>query len=237
MGEGIGNDARIMPYITSANIACGFHAGDDQTILETVKLAVQYNVAVGAHPSFPDKANFGRTPMKLSANEVYELVIKQIGIVEAAAKTLGAKLQHVKPHGALYNMAAVDKALSQTIVNAIQDFNPNLTLFGLAGSAMIEAAKSSGLKFKQEVFADRTYQDDGTLIARTQANALIENESECVKHVLGMVKNKVVHTVSGKAIAIHADTICIHGDGAHAVQFAKLLSASLIGEGITLSSS
>jgi UPF0271 protein len=235
MGEGIGNDSSIMPFITSANIACGFHAGDPNTILETVRFAKQHKVAIGAHPSFPDKENFGRTPMQLSTGEVYDLVIEQIEIVDAVVKNLGAKLNHVKPHGALYNMAAVDKILSQTIVSAIQDYNPELILFGLANSIMIDTAKSSGLKYKQEVFADRTYQDNGTLTPRTQSNALIENKTECIDQVLEMVKSKHVITVSGKRIPIHADTVCIHGDGKHAVQFAKLLYARLREEGVTIS--
>ena len=223
MGEGIGNDEAIMPYITSANIACGYHAGDDETMRETVLLAQKYNVNIGAHPSFLDRENFGRTEIKTSPHEVYELVLQQIKLLQKIAEDCNASLNHVKPHGALYNMAAKDKSLAAAIAKAVKDHNKNLTLFGLSNSFLISEAKAIGLKTASEVFADRTYQDDGSLTPRSQPNALIKNSEEAIQQILMMVKQKKVKTVSGKEIPIIAETICIHGDGEHAVEFAKVI--------------
>jgi 5-oxoprolinase (ATP-hydrolysing) subunit A len=227
MGEGTGNDGAIMPFISSANIACGFHAGDDVTMNNTVLLAKKHGVAVGAHPSFFDRKNFGRTEMKLSAEEIYELVQKQIKILKSLAAKHDVMMQHVKPHGALYNMSAKDPAIAQAIARAIKDYDPNLILFGLSGSESIKVAMDLGLKTKSEVFADRTYQDDGSLTPRSQANALIHDTSDAVGQALQMVVKKTVVSVSGKTIPVIADTICIHGDSAHAVAFAKAIHAAL----------
>ena len=227
MGEGIGNDEAIMPFISSANIACGFHAGDDVTMNNTVLMAKKYGVAVGAHPSFFDRENFGRTEMKLSPEEIYELVQKQIKILKSVATKHDVLLQHVKPHGALYNMSAKDPGVAQAIARAIKDYDANLILFGLSGSGSIKAAMDIGLKTQSEVFADRTYQDDGNLTPRSQANALIHDASEAVAQALQMVLKKTVITVSGKTIPVIADTICIHGDSAQAVAFAKAIHAAL----------
>jgi UPF0271 protein len=227
MGEGIGNDEAIMPFISSANIACGFHAGDDVTMNNTVLLAKKHGVAVGAHPSFFDRKNFGRTEMKLSPEEIYELVQKQIKILKSIATKHDVMMQHVKPHGALYNMSAKEPAIAQAIAVAIKDYDTNLILFGLSGSESIKVAMDLGLKTKSEVFADRTYQDDGSLTPRPQANALIHDTSDAVGQALQMVLKKAVTTVSGKTIPVVADTICIHGDSAHAVAFAKAIHAAL----------
>ena len=227
MGEGIGNDEAIMPFISSANIACGFHAGDDVTMNNTVLMAKKYGVAVGAHPSFFDRENFGRTEMKLSPEEIYELVQKQIKILKSVAIKHDVLLQHAKPHGALYNMSAKDPGVAQAIARAIKDYDANLILFGLSGSGSIKAAMDIGLKTQSEVFADRTYQDDGNLTPRSQANALIHDASEAVAQALQMVLKKTVITVSGKTIPVIADTICIHGDSAQAVAFAKAIHAAL----------
>ncbi|MDB5222064.1 MAG: LamB/YcsF family protein [Chitinophagaceae bacterium] len=224
MGEGIGNDELIMPYITSANIACGYHAGNEETMKQTIVLAKKYNVNIGAHPSFPDRENFGRTEIKISPQEVYELVTNQINVLQRIAADNNALLHHVKPHGALYNMAAKDKALAKAIANAIKGCNENLILYGLSGSYLISEAKAIGLKTANEVFVDRTYQDDGSLTPRSQFNALIQNADDAIHQVLMMVKEGKVKTISGKDIPIIAETICIHGDGEHAVEFAKALN-------------
>jgi Uncharacterized proteins, homologs of lactam utilization protein B len=227
MGEGIGNDELIMPYITSANIACGYHAGDEETMKKTILLAKKYNVNIGAHPSFLDRENFGRTEIKFPPEEVYELVTKQIKLLQKNAAKNNASLHHVKPHGALYNMAAKNKELAKAIAEAVKNIDKNLILFGLSNSFLISESKAIGLKTASEVFADRTYQDDGSLTPRSQPNALIQNTDEAIQHVLLMVKQGKVKTISGKEIPIVAETICIHGDGAHAVEFAKSIRALL----------
>ena len=227
MGEGIGNDELIMPYITSANIACGYHAGDENTMHQTILLAQKYKVNIGAHPSFFDRQNFGRTEIKSSSKEVYELVFKQIKILQKIAADNNALLHHVKPHGALYNMAAKDKVLARSIAHAVKDCDENLVLFGLSNSFLITEPKAIGLKTASEVFADRTYQDDGNLTPRTQPDALIANTDEALQQVLMMVKHGKVKTVSGKEIPIVAETICIHGDGKNAVEFAKAINTAL----------
>ena len=223
MGEGAGTDEVIMPFINAANIACGYHAGDTATMWQTVQLAIQYKVAVGAHISFFDKENFGRSEIQLSNDEVYELVSQQLIILNEITTALDAKINHVKPHGALYNMSAKDGILATLIAKAVKDFDGNLILVGLSGSHSISEAKKVGLKTASEVFADRTYQDDGTLTPRSLTNALIDTEEKVIKQVLQMIKEGSVTTVTGKTIPIIAETICIHGDGKHAVEFAKAI--------------
>ena len=227
MGEGMDNDERIMPFITSANIACGFHAGDDITMNKTILLAKKYGVAVGAHPSFFDRENFGRTEMKLTVEEVYELVQKQLKILRSIAAQHDRVLQHVKPHGALYNMSAKDVTIAQTIALAIKDYDARLVLFGLSESHSIKEARKLGLQTKSEVFADRTYADDGSLTPRSQPNALIQDTKKAVEQALQMIHKKTVTAVSGKIIPVVAETICIHGDGVHAVEFAKAINEAL----------
>jgi UPF0271 protein len=227
MGEGMPTDAGIMPYISSANIACGYHAGDKTTMEQTVSLALQYGVAIGAHPGFDDKANFGRTEQQLADQEVYDLITAQIYSLQEVCRSLGATLQHVKPHGALYNMAARDQQLSTIIAKAIRDTNPALCLFGLSNSWLIKAGAEIGLKTASEVFADRTYQEDGSLTPRSQPNALIENEADALAQVIQMVTKQEVTTISGKVVPLRAETICLHGDGAHAVIFAKAVHQTL----------
>lgn len=223
MGEGAGTDEFIMPFINAANIACGYHAGDTATMWQTVELAIKNNVAIGAHVSFFDKKNFGRSEMKLSNDEVYELVSQQLISLNEITTALDAKINHVKPHGALYNMSAKDGILATTIAKAVKNFDGNLILVGLSGSHSISEAKKVGLKTASEVFADRTYQDDGTLTPRSLTNALIDTEEKVIKQVLQMIKEGSVTTVTGKTIHIIAETICIHGDGKHAVEFAKVI--------------
>ncbi|MFM8742521.1 MAG: 5-oxoprolinase subunit PxpA, partial [Cytophagales bacterium] len=192
MGEGMPNDAAIMPFISSANIACGYHAGDAQIIKDTVALCLRHQVAIGAHPGFDDKPNFGRTNMKLTSKELYDLVTLQLFIVDSACRKQSAVMHHVKPHGALYNMATKDEVMSRTIAQAVFDFNPKLIYYGLSGSHMISQATLVGIKTASEVFADRTYQPDGSLTPRTEKNALIESEEESLSQVMKMVKESKV---------------------------------------------
>lgn len=230
MGEGMGNEARLMHFIDSANIACGYHAGDDDTIREVIRLCLQHRVHIGAHPSFPDRENFGRTPMTLSEGELYDLISAQLNIIHKIAIEFGARLHHVKSHGALYNMAAADAKLAKTIANAVKDFDPSLVFVGLSGSVMIEAAKSLGLQAAHEVFADRTYQSDGSLTPRSHPQALLNDREAVIRQVSMMVNENKVQAITGEEIFIQADTICIHGDGAHAVEFAEAIHKLLHAE-------
>ena len=239
MGEAFGNypmpnDDTLLDYITSANIACGFHAGDPEVMQHTVGMAIKKSVAIGAHPGLPDLQGFGRRDMKISANEAYQMTIYQIGALYGFVKAAGGKLHHVKAHGALYNMAAKDANLAKAIVQAVHDFDSTLILYALAGSEMIEAAKKTGIVAASEVFADRTYQDDGSLTPRTQSNALITEEKQSIDHVLLMVKQQQVISVNKKAIPLKAETLCLHGDGVHAVEFAKMINERLKKEGIAI---
>lgn len=223
MGEGIGNDENIIPYISSANIACGYHAGNEDTMKRTVELALKYGVKIGAHPSYPDRENFGRTDMYIPLPEVHEIIIKQINLLDKIVKEMGASLHHVKPHGALYNMAARAKPLAAVVALAVKDVNPALTVYGLSNSYLISESQKIGLKAWNEVFADRTYADDGRLTPRAKPNALVETEQLALEQVMQMVNEGCVTSTGGKKIAVTADTICIHGDGKHAVQFAKAI--------------
>jgi len=227
LGEGIGNDELIMPYISSANIACGYHAGDENTMKQTVELCKKYSVAVGAHPSYPDRANFGRTDMLLHPGEIYEMIGKQINCLEKIAAESDMVIHHVKPHGALYNMASRDKMLAPFVALAIMDTNSKYILYGLSGSYLVKEGKSLGLKTASEAFADRTYKDDGSLTSRNKPGAMIEETDKTVAQVLQMIKEGTVTSVSGKKIPIVAETICIHGDGEHAVEFAKAIHMAL----------
>jgi UPF0271 protein len=226
-GEGIGNDEALMPFITSANIACGYHAGDEETMRTTIQLTKGYGVHAGAHPSFPDKENFGRTEMAATPQELYHFVSKQLQLFGRLADDCSVEFHHVKPHGALYNMAARDALLAQAFALAVKDFRSHLIVYGLSNSPLVAEAKRLGLPAMHEVFADRTYQDDGSLTPRSQSNALIEDEGKAIQQVLQMIEKKTVTTVSGKEIPIHADTVCIHGDGGHAVSFAKKIFHAL----------
>jgi UPF0271 protein len=235
MGEGIGNDHLIMPFISSANIACGYHAGDEDTMKRTVELALKYKVAIGAHPSFNDKQNFGRSELQVALNELYDLVAIQISLLQKIAVRSGATLHHVKPHGALYNMAARNKEMSATIAKAVKDAGEDLVLYGLSNSHLITEAGNIGLRTAPEVFADRTYQDDGSLTPRSQPGALIEDETTSIQQVLQMIQQQQVQSVSGKTIPIKAGTLCLHGDGKHAVQFAEHIHSTLKQKGIAIS--
>lgn len=234
IGEGCGNDAELMHYVSSTNIACGFHAGDATTMRETVDLAIANKVAIGAHPGYRDSENFGRRTMSLLPKVVFEIVVDQVAALKDICETRGANLHHVKPHGALYNQAATDKELAAAIAEAVATIDRDLIVYGLSGSFLISQANLAGLRTASEVFADRTYQADGTLTPRSQPHALIENANESVKQVLQMIEAKTVTATTGETIAISADTICIHGDGLHAVEFALKLRQKLAEKGIVV---
>jgi len=228
----MGDDAAIMPLITSANIACGFHAGDPGTIRTTVGLAVEHGVAVGAHPGLPDLQGFGRRTMSVSPREVYDLVLYQCGAVQAFARAAGTTLHHVKIHGALYNMAAKDEALAEAIARAVKDLGGGVIVYALSGSAMMDAAAARGVRAVGEVFADRSYQSDGTLTPRSQSGAMITEESAAVAQVLMMVEEGSVRSTSGTAVPVSAGTLCLHGDQPGAVTFARALRATFAERGI-----
>lgn len=223
----IGLDEEILHFVTSANIACGFHAGDPSVMRKTVGLALQKGVKIGAHPGLPDLAGFGRRNMALSPQEAYDIVIYQIGALYGFVKAEGAKMQHVKPHGALYNMAAKSKELSEAIAKAIYMVDPQLILFGLAGSELVRAGEKIGLQTAHEVFSDRTYQQDGSLTPRNQPDALIHDDDQAVSQVIRMVREGKILSQQGTDVAVKADTVCIHGDGAKALVFARQIRESL----------
>ena len=227
MGEGIGNDDLLLPFISSANIACGFHAGDAATMWQTVESAIKHNVAIGAHISFHDRNNFGRSEMQWNGEEIYELVSQQLIILQEITSSLDTKMQHVKPHGALYNMSARDATLAKIIAKAVKDFDSHLILFGLSGSHSISEAKAVGLQTASEVFADRSYQDDGSLTPRSQPHALIEETYNVIAQVIQLITNGTVTSITGKTVPIIAETICIHGDGKNAVTFARAIHSAI----------
>ncbi|EGT5660998.1 5-oxoprolinase subunit PxpA [Cronobacter dublinensis] len=223
LGEGCGNDALLMPLISSANIACGFHAGDAQTMRESVRLALAHGVAIGAHPGFADRENFGRTAMQLPPETIYAETLYQVGALAAIARAEGGRLTHVKPHGMLYNQAAKDAALADAIARAVKDFDAALLLVGLAGSELIRAGARHQLVTREEVFADRGYLADGSLVPRSEPGALIEDDDEAVSRTLSMVLEGRVRSREGAWAAVNAQTVCLHGDGAHALAFARRL--------------
>ena len=230
----MGADAEIMPFISSANIACGFHAGDPATIRATVRLAVERGVAVGAHPSLPDLMGFGRRVMRISPQDMYDLVVYQAGAVEAFARAAGAKLHHVKCHGALYNMAATDEGLSEAMARAVKDLGSGVILYALSGSKSLEAGKKAGIRVLGEVFADRGYSDDGTLAPRDKPGGMIEDAAASVKQALAMIEEGYVMSLAGKRVAVAADTMCLHGDQPGAVTFAQNLRKAFSQKGITV---
>ncbi len=219
----MGADAEVMPFISSANIASGFHAGDPATIRKTVKLAVDHGVAIGAHPSLPDLMGFGRRVMRISPQDMYDLVIYQAGAVEAFARAAGAKLHHVKCHGALYNMAAMDEGLSEAMVKAVKDLGSGVILYALSQSKNFQIAKNSGIRVAGEVFGDRGYSDDGTLAPRDKPGGMIEDAAASAKQVLGMIEEGYVTSLNGKRVPVAADTLCLHGDQPGAAAFARNL--------------
>ncbi|HHB1424913.1 TPA: 5-oxoprolinase subunit PxpA [Serratia odorifera] len=235
LGEGCANDQALLQLVSSANIACGFHAGDAQTMRQSVRWAQQYGVAIGAHPSFPDRENFGRTRMQLPPETVFAQVVYQLGALAAIARAEGAVMVHVKPHGMLYNQAAVEPALAEAIARAVQAVDPALRLVGLAGSELIRAGERLGLATRQEVFADRGYLADGTLVPRGQPGALIDNDEHALQQTLEMVRHHRVRSVEGKWAAVQAETVCLHGDGEHALEYARKLRESFKKHNISVS--
>ncbi|RAW12229.1 LamB/YcsF family protein [Paenibacillus taichungensis] len=239
LGESYGvyrmaSDEAILPLITSANIACGFHAGDPATMRQTVLQALEHHVAIGAHPGLPDLQGFGRRRMDISPREAYDMVVYQMGALDAFVRSYGGRMHHVKPHGALYNMAAEDDQLAEGIAEAIYKVQPELYLYGLAGSAMKQAADRIGLRSIGEVFADRTYGPDGRLTPRSHPGAVIQKTEQALAQVLRMVKEGIVVSTEGSPVSIKAETICIHGDGAHALVFAQEIRSLLESEGVNL---
>lgn len=231
----MGNDAELMDHVSSVNIACGFHAGDATTMRKTVEMAVEKGVAIGAHPSYPDLQGFGRRDMSLSMQEVFDIVLYQVSALKGICEASGGKLHHVKPHGALYNRAARDGELAHGIARAVWKIDPGLVLYGLSGSYLISEAGNYGLRTASEVFADRTYTADGALTPRSRPDALIESTRDAVNQVLQMIKSGTVTAVTGETIPIKAETICIHGDGGHAVEFAREIERALIEADIEIS--
>jgi UPF0271 protein len=227
MGEGTGTDEQIMPFVSSANIACGYHAGSLDEMRKVIRMAVTNSVAIGAHPSFADRENFGRKEFSLPSAEIYRLVTEQLRTIQSLAKEEGAVLHHVKPHGALYNLSARDATVAAAIVAAVKDLEPSLILYGLSGSLSIDAALEAGLPAAREVFADRRYRADGSLVPRSDQRALIEVPAESVLQVEQILTTGTVPSIDGSAIPLSADTICIHGDSKGAVETARALAAGL----------
>lgn len=222
----MGNDEEIIPLVDSVNIACGFHSGDPNIMNQTVQLAKQYNVKVGAHPGFPDLHGFGRRILDMKPEEIYAIVLYQIGALHAFTTANGTKLHHVKPHGALYNIAATNKEIASAIANAIADFDPTLILFGLANSELVKAGENIGLTVWKEAFADRTYQNNGTLTPRSEQGAVLDHEDDVVEQVQLLTKQQA-KTISGSIIPLKADTICVHGDNKNAIRLVKKIKETL----------
>lgn len=231
----LGNDESILPLITSANVACGFHAGDQHVMNETVKLAVQHDVHIGAHPGFQDLIGFGRRNIDVTPEEVYDLVIYQLGALSGFCKIHQTKIHHIKPHGALYQMGAKDPEIADAIVKAVKNFDDQLLFVGLSNSELIESCKRHNLTYKSEVFADRAYEDNGQLVSRKKEGALIKDTNQAVAQVIKMVKESKVMTINGNEIPIEADTICVHGDGQHALDFVQEIIRQFKDEGIEIS--
>lgn len=237
LGEGfgawtMGQDKALMPWITSANIACGMHAGDPGTMRATVSVAGAFGVAIGAHPSYPDLVGFGRRAMDLTPDEVYETVLYQMGALESMVRVAGFRLHHVKPHGALYNRAAKDVHAAEAIVEAVFRYDAGLYLYGLSGSEMERVAVKRGLPFCRELFADRRYLSDGSLMPRSRPGAVLEEAEAAVAQVMGILRNGTVTCADGSVIAMEGDSFCIHGDGEHALSFVQALRRAIEGAGI-----
>lgn len=232
----IGNDDEVLKHVTSVNIACGFHAGDPQVMEKTVEKAFENNVAVGAHPGYPDLKGFGRRPMQISPEEAKAYVMYQVSALNGFVKALGGKMQHVKPHGAFYNMAAVDATIAQAIAEGVYAVDPNLILMGLANGELVKAGNKIGLQTASEVFADRTYTNKGTLVSRTEEGSVIYNKEQATEQILHIVLNGKVKTIDGGEVELNADSICVHGDNYEAVELVKHLRKSLIESNVTVQS-
>ena len=230
----LGQDVQLMPSITSASVACGFHAGDPAIMRETVALAHRHGVAVGAHPSFPDLVGFGRREMRATPREVEDFVVYQIGALAAVAAAGGMRLQHVKAHGALYNMAVRDATLADAIARATAAVDRSLILFGLPGSELIAAGQRAGLRTAREGFADRAYKRDGTLVPRTEPGAVIEDPEVVVNRAVSMARDRAIDAIDGSRIALEVETICVHGDTPGAAMLASRIRAALTAAGVSV---
>lgn len=230
----LGMDEEVLAFISSANVACGFHASDPSVMKKTVHMAAQQGAAVGAHPGYPDLVGFGRRNMNVSPADAKAMVMYQVGALDAFCRAEKISMQHVKPHGAMYNMAGKDAALAHAICEGIYEVNPDLILLGLAGSQLILAAQDTGLKVAREVFADRAYEEDGSLVARAKQGAMITDEDEAIARVISMVKNGTVTAITGKEIEVQADSICVHGDGLKALAFVQKIRTALEAEKIAI---
>ena len=232
----IGADDEVFPFITSANIACGFHGGDPAVMRTTIAKAAKHRVAIGAHPGLPDLIGFGRRNMDVTPEEAYDLVVYQVGALLGFARASGGgiTMQHVKAHGALYNMAAASAPLSSAIAHAVRDVDASLILFGLPGSHLVSEGERAGLKTACEVFADRNYMSDGSLVSRRRADAFVHDADQAVQRAIRMAREGRVRAVDGNDIDIRVDTICIHGDGAHAAEFARRLRSGFEADGISV---
>lgn len=240
LGESFGNytigmDEKVIPFISSANVACGFHASDPVVMNETLKIAKKNNIMVGAHPGFPDIMGFGRRNMTISADEAYSYTLYQIAALDGFCKVNGMKMQHVKPHGAMYNMAAKDYNLAMAISTAVKDFNPDLIMMGLSGGQLLKAAGDIGLITVSEFFADRAYEESGDLVSRAKEGAVIHDEDIAIKRVISTIKTGHVTAITGKSIPIKVDSICVHGDNIKAVAFVEKIRKELNEAGITIS--
>ena len=232
----IGMDDKIIPLITSANVACGFHASDPVVMEKTIAMAKEAGICVGAHPGYPDLMGFGRRNMNVTPAEAKAYTLYQIGALDAFCKANGLIMQHVKPHGALYNMAAKDYNLAKGICEAVAEYNKDLIIMALSGGQLVQAAKDMGLRTALEVFADRAYEEDGSLVDRRKEGAMVTDEDEAIARVIRMVKEKKVTAITGKDIPITADSVCVHGDGVKALAFVEKIRKALTEEGIEICS-
>ncbi|MDQ6788034.1 MAG: LamB/YcsF family protein [Acidobacteriota bacterium] len=232
----MGRDTELMDFVSSVNIACGFHAGDASVIRKTIETAIEKGVAVGAHPSFPDLQGFGRREMRMNAREIFDIILYQVSAVKGICEALGAHLHHVKPHGALYNQASKDEPIAGAIAKAVKAIDANLILYGLSESYLISEAEKINLKTASEVFADRTYKADGSLTPRSEPNALITDREKAAAQVWQMISAQTVRATNGATVSIKAETVCIHGDSANALEFAKTIRQKLIEQGVTVKS-
>jgi len=223
----LGNDEELMKYISSCNIACGFHAGDPSVIKKTVLLALENSVQIGAHPGYPDLMGFGRRNMDIENDELFDIILYQVGALKSITEAYGGVIRHVKPHGALYNTAAINRKVAETICKAVKKIDDKIGIMGLSGSYLTEEATASGLIAVNEVFADRQYENDGTLVSRKKPNSSIEDSQLCLKRVIKMIKEGKVESIENKIININAESICIHGDGKKAIEFAKIINEGL----------
>jgi UPF0271 protein len=235
LGEGCGNDKEILKYVSSVNIACGLHAGSPLIMTETVIMAIKKGISIGAHPGYPDREGFGRVKIDMPYNELLATIIYQIGALNAIIGSEGGKLSHVKAHGALYNSAAKDRKIAQAVVTATRTIDAKLCIFGPGGSALETEAKKQSIRFCSEVFADRAYMNDGSLVPRSEPGAIIEDKILCAKRVLLMIEENYVEAINGERIEIVSDTVCLHGDNEKAVEFASCLHNTLTTNNIMIS--